>query len=322
MKNLLKKVEFAGLNFAVLAMAFVCAGLLGCSSCFEEDTHYEWALNRQGKKIVGFLDDSLAIVSDYRFWYEIKDDDGDQVGIGMARPALYLYNYRVQLNGPVWVDSLDDGFGGNFNYTRGQLSDSVIWGSDAVDVLRFENYLSFWKLGEMPVKIKIKRQYDNCSNEVVFTRLREWTDGKIIAVGEKSLGFGADSCNYAILDTSSQMITYKRLNDEMEWIRQCDDVRAWGGDVYCLVIKDNPLNLYVLKNNKILDALLQGEPLEWTEYSRLDFMGEVLKLDNNMCKIKEEEFVCFGVQILNGGESPVWHPGISFEDENFGKINY
>ncbi len=125
MENKMNKFGLKRL-LAVLAVAFACVCMWGCG--FEDGTHKEW-MYRDAKKVVGFLDDSLVIVGDVRRWREVSDEDGDVVGLGAwGHQALYLFNYRVRENGPRWMDSLDNGFESDFEYFRGQLSDSIIWG--------------------------------------------------------------------------------------------------------------------------------------------------------------------------------------------------
>lgn len=63
---------------------------------------------------------------------------------------------------------------------------------------------------------------------------------------------GGDDCQYAVLDTIERTLTYKRLDKDLEWIEKCDDIRAWGKDVYCVILKkENEISI-VLKNEKIL----------------------------------------------------------------------
>ena len=295
MKNLLKKLEIEGL-LAVLALAFASVCMWGCGDWFEPDTHYEWDKYRQGKKVVGFLNDSLVIVSDYRFWREVRDDNDDEVANGFGHQALYLYNYRVQENGPRWMDSLDNGIrNDDFEMISGQLSDSVVWAKKAND-------LWFWKIGESPRQIKINEKYDGCSHEIRSWRMREWKDGRIIVLGETTVIDSSDSycyiknalvtfdsnkayCQYGVLDTIAQTIVYKRLDKDLEWIKKCDDVRVWSNDVYCFMPGKHTLGGVILKNET--DTL--SVPLS---FSKGIFWGNMVELRASLCHLGNVKVSC------------------------------
>ena len=279
----------------VVLISVVCAGMLGgCSNWFEENTHKEWT-DRDVRKIVGFFDDSLVIVRDVRHWYDVNDENGDFLDGGWGHHALYLYNYRVQEDGPRWMDSLDNGFDDDFGYFKGQMTDSVIWGSDG-------DVWSFWKVYDKPYKAFIKKKYDDCSIAFEVAFVKQWLGENFIARGNESLGAGGDSCNYAILDTVAGTLTYKRLDDKLKWIEKCDDVRAWGEDVYCLALLNEPMNLYLIKNDVFLDSLLQGKPYEWASYTKVGFSGSVLNLGNNIFKIIDDKLFSNGIAIRSALE--------------------
>ena len=233
---------------AVLALAFSCVIMWGCGDWFDEDTHFDWAEHRTEKSIVGFINDSLVIAYNARNWYERTDEDDDQVGSGKGNQAIFIYNYRVQLDGPVFMDSLDNGMEEDFNYGLGQLSDSIIWGGNVNHLTNdMGNVYSFWKIGQKPYKVKVKEYKDGCSVGFNVRKLRTWLDGKIYAQGSK-LTRGGDTCQYAILDTITKKITYKRFEDDVKWTQKCDDVRTWGGDVYCFMPGEHPFEAVLLRN--------------------------------------------------------------------------
>lgn len=310
MKNLLKKFEIKRLIEAALA-ALACVSMWGCGDWFEPDTHYEWDKYRQGKKVVGFLNDSLVIVSDYRFWREVRDDNDDEVANGFGHQALYLYNYRVQENGPMWMDSLDNGIrNDDFEMISGQLSDSVVWAKKAND-------LWFWKIGESPRQIKINEKYDGCSHEIRSWRMREWKDGRIIVLGETTVIDSSDSyryiknalvtfdsnkayCQYGVLDTITQTITYKRLDEDLEWIKKCDDVRVWSNDVYCFMPGVYAFEAVLLRNS--VDTIDIS-----VKFTTGDFWGNVLRPNANLCGLIEDSVVCSGAE---------WRGGLSFYEND------
>ena len=299
MKNIVSR------HFAVAMTVLACVSMFGCSSWFDEETHFEWAEHRTEKSIVGFIDDSLVIAYNARNWYERTDEDGDQVGSGKGNQAIFIYNYRVQLDGPVFMDSLDNGMEENFNYGLGQLSDSIIWGGN-VNHLTNEmgNVYSFWKMGDKPYKVNVKENKDGCSVDFNVRKLRTWLDGKIYAQGNK-LTRGGDSCQYAILDTVSKTLTYKRLKDSLKWIEKCDDVRAWDDNVYCFMPGERAFEAVLLRNGK--DTI--EVPIKFTVG---DFWGNVLRPNANLCSLIDGNVVCSGA---------IWRGGLSFYENDETVVN-
>ena len=292
MENKMNNFGFEKL-LAVLAVAFACVSMWGCS----DDVTMRWSEKRSIGKVVGFVDDSLAIVNTSRYWHEEVDPafgtSYDQSGY--AHPGLSLYNYRVQLNGPVWSDTLDNSRDDEFNYIRGQLSDSVIWGGDP------KSEVSFWKIGEKPRKMKIKKLFDGCSVDVPYTmKLRPWIDGKILVLGNNRNpnieGFYLDSlgdgyCQYGVLDTIQKAVTYKRLDGDLKWIKKCDDVRMWGKDVYCLYFDEKKRSSSLFVNNSLMHEL--ENVFFWTAGADLNFQGHILLLERDVCRIIENKMECF-----------------------------
>ena len=226
MKHLLKKSEMARL-LAVAITAFACMGMWGCS-----DVDFRWEPGRSGAKVVGFVDDSLVMVGDYRCWSEITDRwNGEYIDLdGCGRERLCVYNYRVQEDGPRWCDSLSsEDMTGIFG---GQMADSVIWGGEV------SKSVQLWKIGERPHEIKLTKKSEKCSAEFRISSLKQWLDGTFIGRSGESLAADGDTCNYAVLDTVAGTLTYKRLDKDLEWIKACDDVRAWGDDVFCMSWND------------------------------------------------------------------------------------
>ena len=288
---------------AVLAVALACVCMWGCS-----DEALRWVDNRSLGGVVGFVDDSLVIVSSYHYWHEEVDPafGTSYDREGRAHPGLSLYNYRVQLDGPVWSDTLDNSRDDDFEYIKGQLADSVIWGGDP------KSEVSFWKIGDKPHRIKIKKAFDGCSIDVPYTtKLRPWLDGKILVMGNKRNpdmeGFaldslGSDYCQYAVLDTVQKVITYKKLDGDLVWVRKCDDVRAWGDDVYCSVPGEHPLEGHILKNNT--DTLLA--PLV---FSRGIFWGEMIELRASICRLEKKLISCLDPEFT-------WREPLKFYQNN------
>lgn len=278
-----------GFNFAktvVIAFAVLaCVGMWGCT-----DVDFRWSEKRSNAKVLGFVDDSLVMVGDYRYWSEITDgwNGGYSEIEGYGHERLCVYNYRVQEEGPRWCDSLNkENETGAF---IGQMTDSIIWGSGLPEKLKM------WKIGEKQHEIKLITKKNGCSAEFKVSSMKQWLDGSFVVRGKNSLGAGNDSCQYAILDTIAKTITYKRLDDSLKWIQKCDDVRAFGENVYCFMPGSQPFEAVLLRNAK--DSV--DVPLKFTVG---DFWGDVLRPNADLCTFVDDEVLCFGI---------VWRGGLTF----------
>ena len=279
----------------------------GCS----DDVMFEWENSRRNAKVVGFVDDSLVMVSDYRFWLEVTDSwNGEHLEDSDAgNPRLCVYNYRVQEDVPRWCDSVSELHSSSWFY--GQLTDSVVWGSG------LPYSIKLWKIWEKPHAINLKTEFDGCSKRIDARKIHEWYDGKFIVLGAVSVNgktkdnallasdYGNEYCQYAILDTTARTITYKRLDKDLEWIKQCDDVRAWGNDVYCFMPGEHAFEAVILRNGK--DTI--EVPIKFTVG---DFWGNVLRPNANLCSFVDGKVVCSG---------SVWRGGLTFYENDEVVVN-
>ena len=283
MKHLLNKFEIERL-LAVLTLAFACISMWGCS-----EDRVRWNEGFSGAEIVGFVDDSLVMVGSYQMRTEshegLFEPYWDVIESGHER--LCVYNYRIQEEGPRWCDTL-----GEYNMTnafRGQMTDSIIWGGD------MPNSIRLWKIGESQHQIKLKKLTEGCSGEFGVASVKQWLDGKFIARGDKSLNAGGDSCQYAVLDTISGTLTYKRLDKNLEWIKVCDDVRAWGNEVYCVILDNEGEKSLVLKNKQ--DTISAPR-----KFAIGGFWGDMIKLSGNICSINSDKITCSDVIWYGNGD--------------------
>ena len=271
--NLLKSEKL----LAVMMTAFACICMWGCT-----DVDFRWDESRGREKVVGFVDDSLVIVGDSRCWLEIRDSwiMASEESSGCGRERLCVYNYRVQEDGPRWCDSLSSKkMTGIF---AGQMTDSVIWGGEV------SKSVQLWKIGEKPHEIKLDKSTEGCSVEFRISSLKQWFDGTFIGRSGESLAADGDTCNYAVLDTLLRTLTYKRLDKDLEWIKECDDVRAWGNDVYCVILDDEGENSHILKNrNDLIPAP--------RKFAIGGFWGDMIKLSGNICSITDDVITCSDV---------------------------
>ena len=262
--------------FALLALACVC--MWGCGDLLREDGEKEFTGHyiKGNANVIGFIDDSLVIVYDFQYWNQDLADGTQITGTGKQR--LRVFNYRVQEDGPRWADTLDN-MTEVYDYVKGQLSDSVIWGGNG------RTSFSFWKLGEVPIVRGVRVNKEGCDVDYGVRLLRPWLNETIIALGENSLKNSGSACQYAILDTVANTLTYKRLDANLKWIEKCDDVRAWGDDVYCSIPGEHSLEGNVIKNQS--DTLLA--PLA---FSRGIFWGNMIELRANICSFDNRKIMC------------------------------
>ena len=256
---------------------------------FREDGEKEFTGHyiKGNAKVVGFIDDSLVIVYDFQYWNQDLADGTQITGTGKQR--LRVFNYRVQEDGPRWADTLDN-MTEVYDYVRGQLSDSAIWGGNG------RNTFSFWKLGEEPVAYGVSINKEGCDVDYSVRALRPWLNGDIIALGEETINADGNSCQYAILDTTARMITYKRLDKDLEWIKQCDDVRALKNKIYCLRT--------MVHTDQIGHLIVNNEDQGLLEINAAigPFWGDMLELGNNLCKISDNGLNCLSTRWLGGVE--------------------
>ncbi len=264
-------------------MAFMCVCMWGCS----DEVTFRWSDGRGSAEIAGFIDDSLAVVTDCREWYEDTEtwNGGYYSDVSCGHDRMMVYNYRVQEDGPRWSDSLTNKSNGYHWY---QMTDSVFWRWEGDNIL-------LWKVGEKAHEMKLSRKNDGCSESFKIDRIRQWLDGKFIALGGK-LDADGKKCQYAVLDTVGRTLAFKRFDEELEWIKECDDVRAWEKDVYCFMPGEHAFGAKLLRNEH--DSI--EVPIKFTIGT---FFGDVLKPNGHLRGLVKGVVVCSGI---------VWRGGLTF----------
>ena len=287
-------------NVALLAVAitaFACVCMWGCGV---DDGWGEREFRAYDvAKVVGFVDDSLVILADSREWMQETPDYA--IG-GHGHQRIRVFNYRVQEDGPRWTDTLDN-FVDECDYVLGQLSDSVVWGGQTSLYTKVWKgpLMTFWKIGEKPIVKNISVETERCSQTFFVKNMRSWIEESIIVLSEKSLRYGGDTCQYAVLDTVAGTLTFKRLDENLKWIQKCDDVRAWGDDVYCVILDNEGENSLILKN--INDTIPTPR-----KFAIGGFWGNMIKLSGNICSIHDDEITCSDV-IWYGNELKFYENG-------------
>ena len=260
-------------------LAYIC--ILGCGDRVE----FKW-VGRNNMSIAGFIDDSLVVAYDCRGWLETTEtwNGGYSEDESCGHDRLLVFNYRVQEDGPRWTDSLTNKSGG---YRWYQLTDSIFWRWDGYNIL-------LWKLGETAHEMKLSRKNEGCLLEFEINRMHQWLNDGFIVLGGR-LSAEEDSCQYAVLDTIAGTLTFKRLSDDLEWIKACDDVRAWGDDVYCVILDDQGENSLVLKNEGVMIPTPR-------KFAIGGFWGNTIKLSGNICSIHDDEITCSDVIWYGNGD--------------------
>ena len=269
---------------AVAMIAFACVCMWGCGV---DDGWGEREFRAYDvAKVVGFVDDSLVILADSREWMQETPDYA--IG-GHGHQRIRVFNYRVQEDGPRWTDTLDN-FVDECDYVLGQLSDSVVWGGQPSLYTKVWKgpLMTFWKIGEKPIVKNISVETERCSQTFFVKNMRSWIEESIIVLSEKSLRYGGDTCQYAVLDTVAGTLTFKRLDENLKWIQKCDDVRAWGDDVYCVILDNEGENSLILKNINDTIPTPRKFPIG-------GFWGNMIKLSGNICSIHDDEITCSDV---------------------------
>ena len=287
-------------NVALLAVAMIALACVGMWGCGVDDGWGEREFRAYDvAKVVGFVDDSLVILADSREWMQETPDYA--IG-GHGHQRIRVFNYRVQEDGPRWTDTLDN-FVDECDYVLGQLSDSVVWGGQPSLYTKVWKgpLMTFWKIGEKPIVKNISVETERCSQTFFVKNMRSWIEESIIVLSEKSLRYGGDTCQYAVLDTVAGTLTFKRLDENLKWIQKCDDVRAWGDDVYCVILDNEGENSLILKN--INDTIPTPR-----KFAIGGFWGNMIKLSGNICSIHDDEITCSDV-IWYGNELKFYENG-------------
>ena len=139
------------------------------------------------------------------------------------------------------------------------------------------------------LELKLSKSFDGCSGEFVVASVKQWFDDKFIVRGDKSLI--SDGCQYAVLDTVARTVTYKRLDENLKWIQKCDDVRAWGEDVYCLKFDKEERTSSLFINDNLVYRL--ENDYFWTAGAVLKFQGRIFLLEHDVCRFENGVVNCF-----------------------------
>ncbi len=285
---------------------FLCVGLFGCS----DSVTFEWGKFRSDRTIAVFINDSLVVVTDCRRWHKITEtwNGGYSEESSCGHDRMMVYNYRVQEGGPRWTDSLTNTRGG---WRWNQMTDSVFWRWDG-------DVFWLWKVGEKMQKKKMIRKNEDCLNRMAITRIHTWIDDEFIAFGN-DFSLNEYSCQYAILDTAARTLTYRRLDKDLEWIKNCEDVRGWWDNVYCLRKNIDKSGFFLIVNNEKKDSILIEDVPNtsnlWS-YFEFCFMGNMIYFGHNINSVDAK----YGKIVVYPNIKAT--SGLNYIDENDNSVNY
>jgi len=247
----------------IFSMLLVIAGLVSCSR-----TEEWWDSERTVGWVVGIVNDSLALRTSHRTFHSqtggmifgmVSADASESYSV-KDNGGLHLVNYRSK-QPVVWADTV------NWETNLiGQVTDSMVYGGD------LWNEIVLWKIGEKPKKIKPKWSGD-CAfklreSSLPDFRVRPWRDGKFLLLGNTpTKSIRADTCQYAILDTTTSEAVLNRFNNKEEaWLSECMDIRYSNNQIICLQINESERKqLDIIVNGELSDSKKNNEEVQFTE---------------------------------------------------------
>jgi hypothetical protein len=225
MKHLLKKFEIEGL-LAILALAFACISMWGCSSVWDES---EEDVSRT--RLIGYSGDSLVVyIEEKKIETCLAKPLGDDCSTREKGTRIVVDNFYTDEN--VWKsDKLKDQYVEN---VYDLVDDSTI-----IEFDKNNSRFYKWTLGRGSEDLG-NFEWDGCSTKEKVGSIRPWGNGKWRLVGS------TEDCGYAIVDVEKKKITgYEKLD---EFAEGCSDLWLHEGVKYCVGIDSKPYlraqNLY------------------------------------------------------------------------------
>jgi|GEM_PF-1135357 len=281
MKNLLKKFGIEGL-LAVLALAFACVSMWGCSSVWDES---EEDVSRT--QLIGYSGDSLVVyIEEKKIETCLAKPLGDDCSTREKGTRIVVDNFYTEEN--VWKsDKLRDQYVVN---VYDLVDDSTV-----VEFDKSKSRFYKWTLGRGTEDLGYF-EWDGCSTKEKVGSIRPWGDGKWRLVGS------SENCGYAIVDVDKKKIMgYEKLD---EFAEGCSDLWDHEGVKYCVgaVKKDSVMSYYerflagamirndeglgdTLWNNQIEGASLNSYHAVEFKNSFVCYLGNYYKVDYKTIKL-------------------------------------
>jgi hypothetical protein len=281
-----KKMNKFGVEkmLAVLAVAFACVSMWGCSSVWDES---EEDVSRT--QLIGYSGDSLVVyIEEKKIETCLAKPLGDDCSTREKGTRIVVDNFYTEEN--VWKsDKLRDQYVVN---VYDLVDDSTV-----IEFDKNKNRFYKWTLGRGSEDLGYF-EWDGCNTKEKVGSIRPWGNGKWRLVGS------TEDCGYAIVDVAKKKITgYEKLD---EFAEGCSDLWDHEGVKYCVGVfeKDTIISYYeryqdgiFLKDEKnIKDSLWTYEIFDGVQAMNpvLTFMNSYVMLDigtlnRNLLKIDFEK---------------------------------
>ena len=290
MKHLLKKSEIEGL-LAILALAFACVSMWGCTSCSDEKV-IDRGVNVQKFAILN--DSTLVLFVEY--WDEVEFYSGYIQG---QEEKTNIVDSKIVLVNPyknVVYDVLNDENKLSSNWT--QISDSTaFYFSEAFKKINYSNCneAHYYKNVSIINLFKDEREllnvdttsFDSCD---YYTR---WKEGNLkdfsIAISDVGLCKSSQQGTFFLYDLKQKIIRKWIPLGNSAWIAECNDIQWTENRFRCLDEKNGKIQISD-EQGTILDSLaIKGCGLvECFEYS-LRFYGKYIGVGKQIYKMSEAE---------------------------------
>lgn len=216
----------------IFLMSLTVVGLLG--GCGDKiTTTFD---GRQGGYLVALVNDSLALLTTVDR-YDVCEETGgfvssDECHLKFDNTGLHLVNYRKKQI--LWGDTA----GYAVSIAEGFYRDSSVF-------IHFAEQYGFWKIGHKPELLGNIHWVSPCEG-FGNAYVRPWINGNVLLKNAKG-------CSFAVLDTANDRVTEIKLDDDLAWIKKCDDVVYFNENVNCLFLDEH--NAIKVVSNSVEEEL-------------------------------------------------------------------
>lgn len=285
MKNLLKKSEIEGL-LAILALAFACIGLWGCTSCSDEKViDSGTSIGRHF-----YMVDDSTVMLDFFNWETVefyssyiqgRDEEFRVTGylaylVNVNRDTVYKKIDFPENKKSESLDQVEDGlilFFSNDDYATGDVSKASEW--------RFAQSGNVVKLNAVSGDI-------DSTDYLVDFRNENFKGKKILSLHDMKLGLEYKNRVFYVWDIAENSIARWEPTGESAWMAECNDIR-WTEDGFRCLDEKNGKILMIDENKNVLDSLqTKGCGLPECFYNSLRFYGNYIGVGHQIYKMYDD----------------------------------
>jgi len=285
MKHLLKKSEIEGL-LAILALAFACIGLWGCTSCSDEKViDSGTSIGRHF-----YMVDDSTVMLDFFNWETVEFYSSYIQGRDEETRALYDFALVVNANRNSVYRRID------FPKTKqkkclDQILDSLIFyftpgDDDHANI----SMLAAWKY----LEDKTVSYLNIAPNFVDHTDyLTEFQNGlfknkRILSIHDGLSNVEFQSRWFYVWDIAENSIARWEPTGESKWVAECNDIR-WIEDGFRCLDEKNGKILMIDESKNVLDSLqTKGCGLPECFYNSLRFYGSYIGVGHQIYKMYDD----------------------------------